>query len=467
MPLSTRRNKQILQELLEKSVMTNAKRFVPGGMFGVGLLTLVCWFSISSAPSQAQTYSGDNVVYSASSQNSETNSHAFIDASQLGGSDICAKINTALFQLANHPSAYGAAAVIDARGINPSGSPCSTSPWTGTTAPATVLLPAGTIVIPNKWVLPNYTRLVGEGDNIGSGTIIQANSSFPDSDMIDLGNSIVCPVSGGLPTCNSVSVENLILDAQGKAINGIVNTNAQTGSYVDHVSLFRILGTGLQVSGNAQNSGPYTNITFNTGLLVGSSSTACAQVVGLSSTKGIHGLTCISSPDSPHAVLLDSSNNTLEDTRIVGFYDGILVGSETTAQGNVLLNVVGDTFYPGNIPAPINVIHVAPNNQVTDLSIVGVNNQGAGNTIWDEPTSTTLADSHVAIYVLGRQAAGASGYSRFTTSPNAATWVVGTSAPAGTACTSSAGGSLFSNTIGTPKALYFCPVGGGTWIGIQ
>jgi len=60
---------------------------------------------------------------------------------------------------------------------------------------------------------------------------------------------------------------------------------------------------------------------------------------------------------------------------------------------------------------------------VSDLSIVGANNP-LGNasqgeyTIQDDWTSTSIADPYVAIYVLGQQA---SGYSRFTTSPNAAT----------------------------------------------
>lgn len=445
--------------------MGNTKGFRCNRMFAGSLSAVLALLMLISTPARAQ-YPGDNTVYNTTM--TVTNSHAFIDASKLTGTDICAQIHAALLQLANTVTypAYGGTGVIDARAINPTVQ-CTSNPWSGgATAPATVLLPAGTIVIPHTWTLPNNTTLVGEGD--GSRTTVQAKTSFPDSDMIDLGNSTVCPTVG-LPTCNNVSIVNLTLDAQNQSINGIVNTNSQTGSHVDHVNLLRILGTGLLVSTNAQNSGPYTNITFDT-LGIGSSSTACAQVVGLSGTKGIHGLTCISPPDSPHAVLLDSSNNTLEDIRVVGFYDGILVGSQAIAtHNNILRNIVGDTVLITNIPAPINVVHISPNNQVTDFSVVGINNQGSGNTIWDELTATTLSDPYVSLYVLGKSIPVGSGsaYSRFTTSPNAATWAVGASAPSGS-CNSGTGGSIFSSTSGSGFALSYCPVGSGrSWTGIK
>ena len=150
-----------------------------------------------------------------------------------------------------------------------------TTPWNnGTTfvnVPSTILLPAGTIVIPKTWVLPNNTTLIGVGDALpstssASSTTIQAclnSCSFTGTDMIDLGTSTLCPLHGEIPVCNSVSVENLVLDGQGQTINGIVNSNSQTGSYVDHVSLYQILGTGLLAESNANNSGPYSNITFD------------------------------------------------------------------------------------------------------------------------------------------------------------------------------------------------------------
>jgi hypothetical protein len=119
------------------------------------------------------------------------------------------------------------------------------------------------------------------GDNLpastsaASSTTIQAcknTCSFTGSDMIDFGSSVLCA-----PMCNSVSVENLTLDGQGQTINGIVNANSQAGTYVDHVSLYQILGTGLLVESNANNSGPYSNITFDTGGYSGAPSTVCAR----------------------------------------------------------------------------------------------------------------------------------------------------------------------------------------------
>jgi len=82
-------------------------------------------------------------------------------------------------------------------------------------------------------------------------------------------------------------VENLSLDGQGQAINGIANANAASSasaaasSYVKNVTLFQIVGTGLSISGNTQGSGPYTNITFNTNDIVGTN-TICLNLTASS-----------------------------------------------------------------------------------------------------------------------------------------------------------------------------------------
>jgi hypothetical protein len=82
-------------------------------------------------------------------------------------------------------------------------------------------------------------------------------------------------------------VENLTLDGQGGSINGIVNQYSQDFSYVDHVSLYQIRGTGLSASGSANNSGPYSNITFDLGSISGLSSTTRARIVNASGTHAI------------------------------------------------------------------------------------------------------------------------------------------------------------------------------------
>jgi len=57
-------------------------------------------------------------------------------------------------------------------------------------------------------------------------------------------------------------------------------------------------------------------------------------------TRGIRGLTCKSNY-SPVAVLLDSPNNLIKDVRIMeGLDDGIRVGSQATAQSNLLMNIL-------------------------------------------------------------------------------------------------------------------------------
>ena len=178
---------------------------------------------------------------------------------------------------------------------------CTISPWGSGSGylnvPSTILLPATggatptPIIIPNSspWILPSNTHLIGEGDGIpvyssGSlvstpGTTIQAKSGFSGT-MIQFGSASVCP-SG---VCTGISVENLTLDGQGplgQTVSGIANAYSQDGSYVDHVSLYQILGTGLAVSGNPSKSGPYSNITFDTDGSSGLPATVCASINGV------------------------------------------------------------------------------------------------------------------------------------------------------------------------------------------
>jgi hypothetical protein len=196
----------------------------------------------SPTPAAAQSQ-GNNAVYyqSGSSGICCQGSGSFIDASMFKSqaTDICGVI----FYIFTHGYPSSSGTVIDARGLNSSNTTMTcaagTTPWNnGTTflsnTPSTILLPAGTIVIPTPWVLPQYAHLIGVGDSIvsasgtwtTSGTTIQAcKSSSPSctfsGDMIDFGGSPACS------SCTDISIENLALDGQGQSINGIVNQYSQ------------------------------------------------------------------------------------------------------------------------------------------------------------------------------------------------------------------------------------------------
>jgi len=280
--------------------MKSTSRPVWSQAFLIVALALVAWVSLSTRDAEAQT--GKNAVYDSNNLCSPCQaSPAFIDASVFIGKfqspDFCSVVNYALVNVVQSTYSYGA--VVDARGLNSNNvrMTCPSSqagPWAGITNPpsSTILLPATTasapIVIPSTWTLPSNTHLIGEGDNISSSTTIsttiQAGPSFSAStNTIEFGSSSVCP-SGG---CTGISVENLTLDGQGQSINGISNALSQDSSYVNHVRLYQILGTGLSVSGNASNSGPYSNITFDTGANF-SAAGPCVNTNGLSGTRGIH-----------------------------------------------------------------------------------------------------------------------------------------------------------------------------------
>jgi hypothetical protein len=307
------------------------------------IVVLGC-FTVFSAIAGAQTQ-GNNDVFDV--HGNQKGSSAFIDAKALPpGADFCDTIYSLLTGVPGYPVYPAAGAVIDARGISGTALTCTLgSPWLeGTTyanVPSTILLPAGTITISSTWALPSSTRVLGEGsadplqNGIGSTssqqTTIQAcnptGSCFNGSAMIQLGDN--CPT----PSCMAVSIEDVTLNGGNQTIDGIVNSASQDLSYAKNVVIYDVLGPGLKISGNANNSGPYANITYDTGGLNG---TACASIYNVAGgTHGLHGVTCISSNDSSVAILLDSSNNTLEDIRIAGFTTGIYVGSRGTAQSNV------------------------------------------------------------------------------------------------------------------------------------
>ena len=276
--------------------MQSPSRFRLPGKPSAIIVVLVCWFSAWPTVARAQGSPGQDAVYKS---NGIVGSWSFIDASVFAGNvdnpNLCSVLNFVLAQVVQPTFPNGA--VVDARGlpnsIPPTSMTCTISPWgSGSNylnVPSTILLPAtgGTtpnpIIIPNSspWILPSNTHLIGEGDGTSggstSGTTIQAASGFSGT-MIQFGSSSpVCPSSG----CSGISVENLTLDGQGplgQTVNGIANAYSQDGSYVDHVSLYQILGTRLAVSGTASNSGPYSNLTFDTGGDSRTSSTICASI---------------------------------------------------------------------------------------------------------------------------------------------------------------------------------------------
>ncbi|MBZ5573369.1 MAG: hypothetical protein LAO09_15985 [Acidobacteriia bacterium] len=206
-------------------------------------LMAICVLSacILSRPVQAQNI-GNNAVYTGTS--CCTGTAAFIDAgilAQVNGTNICATIYNIF--TSTTPAYPASGAVIDARGVSSSAFTCTGTPWLQSggsfaNVPSTILLPAGTIAISQTWAMPSNTHLVGVGDSPTAGTILQAASGFSGA-MLQLGNA-------SSPCCTAVSVENLVLDGFGRSgVNGILNTTAQDFSYVDHVSLYQILGTGL------------------------------------------------------------------------------------------------------------------------------------------------------------------------------------------------------------------------------
>jgi hypothetical protein len=439
-----------------------------------------------SFPTQMPAQVGYNAVCNATSPPTGltcsqyvSSSSGVFDASTFTGSTICQKIYNTL--TSSHYPATGA--VVDARGIT-SGLTCSTTnetPWTsGSSAvavPSVILLPAGLITISTGWILPDRTRIFGQGERpnpnamSGPGTQILAAAGFSGT-MISMGGASAypndlsvypCGVASGI--CFGVSIADLMLNGNptsNTSVVGIANTSSQELSYIDHINLYGFVETGLSITTvQAQNSGPYSNIVCNPTSSF-TSGTVCIDINGVGDIRGIHGLTATAptSGSGPSAaVLLDSNNSTLEDMHFEGFVDGILVGYNANAQSNTIFNVTGGT---GTGPMT-NVIEISNRNTVTDVSIMGVTTSSSSiNSIKDDVTSTTLNDANLALYVLGDAIGG--GHSRFTTSTSAVapTWGVGALGSTGAPTGSCINGAIFSNTTGTAKHILFV-CSGSAW----
>jgi len=498
-----------------RTIAPNYRTPGAGTVFLVWLFVLPCLVEAQVGPgSQGNTavYSGPTAIQG---------STAIVDASAFQGTDLC---NT-LYSILSARTYPGPGVVIDARGItNPRALNCkSGTPWIQndssptnnppTSSTANILLPAGTITIYTTWVLPNYTRLIGEGER----TIISAGPGFapPGWDtnsggtgIIEIGayattaawenfpapgpfpcvgsSPCICPLAKTGPACVGIGIQDLVLDGTqlaGTSVNGIYNASSQEMTYVDHVTMNNIEGIGLRIATmTSGGSGPYSNIVFNAGKnakpgTLANGGTACVDIESL--IRGIHGITCTAAglTGSPAAAIyvdggynatLDGGGNTIEDVHVDGFQDGILLGSQLAAPGYILINVNGSNV--NHATDLKNVIHIcgtpavapcpATPNPVLDLTMVGITSSASGvKTIEDDLTQTTLADSSVGMYVLGApflNGATAVGFPRFTTSPNASTWGIGAGTVSGT-CPATANGSLFSKTNGVPgSTLYVC-----------
>lgn len=452
-------------------------------------LAVTTWFALIVWPVQpaahAQTsppQEGQNAAVSHVGPFQTQPTPAFVDAGQWlptsSSSDICLAIQSILNSWITAPPT-SSGLVIDGRGIIPQPSQtavsCSVNPWSsnaGSQYQQTILLPAQVIAVQKAWVIPDSVKIVGAGSGLTPGssgptgvTVLRACTTsmtplctgvFTDSDMLDMGSGLnFCPNQD----CQAVVIEHVQLDGNGLGMNGIKNTNSQELSYVNDVKLTNFSGgTGLLLT-SASNSGPYTKIYY-------SGMGPCVSISSTVDTRGIHGLTCITS-NSP-VISIDASNESIEDVTIQptgSGQDGILIGSQGMAQSNVLFNINGKSL--------ANLVHISshvtgtvPN--AADQTMMGLTCTGCTATILDDLTVLSLTDSSVGIYAIGEQvvANGASGYSRFTTSPSVPSWLVGTMVANGS-CTT---GSLYSctnstNCPATSKTLYGCA--GGSWVGIR
>jgi hypothetical protein len=440
----------------------------------------------------ATAIAGNNTVYeTCTGTTTKVGSYAYVDVAAFDptvADDICTKIFNTL-----SAASTVAGSVLDARGVLPgsgTSQTCGINPFNGITKTSIVLLPAGTIVLSAAWGIPGTTQVIGEGPGV---TTLQANAtSFTDAYVFSAsgGNSNPAMIHMGTPNTTSTFVRNLAfgikvlhlsLDGQGQKvgttfIDGIDNTNAEEQSYVEDVTINNILGNGLYLGidpggsgdGAADHSGPYNEIVFQEPVSTPLSTTVCVNVVAGVQARALRGITCAANTTPAAAILLDGSNVSVENVRIDGFQDGILIGDHPAATGHgpaeaiLLSNIVG-TNVVGNTN---NLIHIANSTAPTPVNVaVHGATSAVNNTLKDDLTSTTLtftSDPFVGFYAVGYPI-GSTGYTRFSSSPRSPAWLVGSTS--GAISGSCADGALFSSTTGTGGTLWTCVA--SSWVKIQ
>jgi hypothetical protein len=492
-----------------------AKKLATSGFLVAVFVCIGVW----SHPAYSQTPAQGNkaVIDSSGGPTPSTiwiDASAWWDESTTTNPDLCNILNTIIALQISGGSTVGV--VIDARGLYNSFLTSPAVACTGTPFPTsassfamTILLPSATIPMSSTWIVPNNTRLVGEGQN----TNLVAESGFTGTGyMIEMGASSLCSAVSGSSVCTSVGIEHLLLsDPHQTGVGGIDNQFSTNSSYVNDVNLDSFNNIGLNLS--APDSGPYSNVTFSSAPAGSPNGPGPTCVYIGAQTLGVHGVTCtgnsttgIGVPDGGVAgIYVNASNNTIEDIHLEAFWNGIEIGNIASGTvANVLVsNVTGSKSGmgcgTGTKCQVTNIVHVCgpdPANssdiclaatsltKTQDVSLFNILGLSGSTdiiaSVRDDATATAIVRCaaceqplSTAIYALGEPYAG--GYPRLATNPSSPgtnydttstfvpTWSEGSSSLVGDSCITP--GAIYSNTSGgSMTSIFVCTYNGTTYL---
>jgi hypothetical protein len=414
----------------------------------IAFIVIAGWFSVSPSRMAAQIPAGQKAVFG---PNGVTPSTVWVDASAWWSKnttqpDLCAYIQDNILTSAYGTSGhYPNGTVIDARGLaygifhQMQQIGCSVDPFGALQGPppsTTILLPSGNIQATTTWHIPNNTRIVGDEQQ----TEIIAESGFNGSYIIEMGgpNALgydLCPANS---YCTSVAIEHLILGGNGSlvTVGGIDNQHSQGGSYVNDVVFNSFVMTGLLIGAGGANSGPYSNIVYYAFTCTQNSCPTPSCIDLEAQTQGVHGVSCLGNngtdvKNKGAGIIVNASNNSIEDVHVESYWDGIQVGPTANVANVVISNVAGWTTGGTTGGSTTNTVHICGPNSWNSSSFgnCGGSNGTKDITILhamiaaDFPPQTTVVDDvsqnaivgcnsrgpgcatplSTAIYVLGEQ----------------------------------------------------------------
>ncbi len=433
----------------------------------VKCLWLLAVFSAIAAffatPSYAQYLVGEPVAGNSSGALAAVDS--YIDAytatsSYATQNDMCLRIQSVYNNASLIPA--GGSATVDARGFTVTNAPtggwvCSVDPFATTNNLGLVgksgKLLLGYVDIPAQvtWVIPGHIIIQGIGTNgtgltgtTNFGTVIYASSSPALVEGLGSALAVLQMGLGSSAPTYGIQIRDLTVDGNNvPGCIGVLNNNAEEGSLLNNVQIFDTPAIGLHVttynpsasSGNgAVNSGPYQDVFINytTSCSNCSKSTIALQVDGDNtsslpgrSIRGFDNFTVsgnnVTSPKPDpliyiYGVSTTVTNSHVEYCSVVCIQIGETGTATYSTYGVRLSDITVGVTNGGTVAA----IGTSSSSQVGNVLIENLNNEATSNTLVDNVSGYTAADTYLGWYFLGAGASPAIFTSSESLSPSSA-----------------------------------------------
>jgi hypothetical protein len=255
----------------------------------------------------------------------------------------------------------------------------------------------------------------GRGDAGYVGIILRVSPQFP------VGPPLV--VSGGLTggPFFAVQIQGMTLDYNGRASEGLRNTQAEEQSFGRHLQITDCRDIGIDTeSSGAQNSGPFNDLEIYPNR-AGLATTRCMRVKNVISLRGVSN--AIRYSTRPNIALAVDGGSSYSKIHVEHFATSVYPGSTSNTNDGI-------AFMDGQVGPNVDVGPAIGNRAGgQNISIFGVRCCSCSKIVADSITGRSISTNSVGFYLLGdgggggntviNSAAGSHIYSSVTQGPTA------------------------------------------------